>query len=75
MSQCACVIMWTYHLLIEVGMKYRIPTKQWNDNQVALHIASNKVSHERIKHIEDDCHFISEKILENFISTGYVKTR
>lgn len=30
--------------------------------------------HEQIKHIEVDCHFIREKILENEISIGHVKT-
>ena len=44
------------------------------DNQAAIHIASNMVFHERIKHIEIDCHFVCKKIQLGLISTRYVKT-
>ncbi|RVX08747.1 Retrovirus-related Pol polyprotein from transposon RE1 [Vitis vinifera] len=74
MSQATCEIIWIHQLLCEVGMKCTMPAKLWCDNQAALHIAANPVYHERTKHIEVDCHFIREKIEENLVSTGYVKT-
>ncbi|RVW84739.1 Retrovirus-related Pol polyprotein from transposon RE1 [Vitis vinifera] len=74
MAQATCEIIWIHQLLCEVGMKCAMPAKLWCDNQVALHIAANLVYHERTKHIEVDYHFIREKIEENLVSTGYVKT-
>ncbi|EOY32437.1 Uncharacterized protein TCM_040357 [Theobroma cacao] len=66
---------WMYQLLSEIGLKSSLPAKLWRDNQVALHIASNLVFHERTKHIEIDCHFVCEKIQQEFIPTRYVKTK
>ncbi|KAL6312245.1 hypothetical protein AAG906_020789 [Vitis piasezkii] len=74
MAQATCEIIWIHQLLCEVGMKCTMPAKLWCDNQATLHIAANPVYHERTKHIEVDYHFICEKIEENLVSTGYVKT-
>ncbi|KAL6311472.1 hypothetical protein AAG906_012053 [Vitis piasezkii] len=74
MAQATCEIIWIHQLLCEVGMKCTMPVKLWCDNQAVLHIVANPAYHERTKHIEVDCHFIREKIEENLVSTGYVKT-
>ena len=74
MTQSVCEIMWLHLPLMEVSIKTPVPAKLWCDNQVALHIASNLVFHERTKHIEIDCHFVREKIQPGLISMGYVKT-
>ena len=75
MTQFVCEIMWLHQLLMEVNIETPVSIKLWCDNQVALYIVSNPVFHERIKHIEIDCHFVREKIQFNLISIGYIKTR
>ena len=75
MAHSVCEIMWLHQLLMELDIKTPVLTKLRCNNQVAIHVASNPVFHERTKYIEIDCHFIREKIQLGLISTGYVKTR
>ena len=74
MAQSVQEIVWIHQLMKEVGLATSLPAKLWCDNKAALHIASNSVFHERTKHIEIDCHFIRDKIKENFIFTGHVRS-
>jgi hypothetical protein len=58
MSNTASELTWLQHFLQEIGFAAPTSIPLFCDNQVAIHIASNSVIHERTKHIEVDCHFV-----------------
>ena len=73
-AMATCELVWVKQLLKELKFGEISKMELVCDNQVALHIASNPVFHERIKHIEIDCHFVREKILSGDIVTKFVKS-
>ncbi|XP_031256490.1 DNA topoisomerase 3-alpha-like [Pistacia vera] len=74
MAQVTCELIWTRHLLREIGFGDPGTMDLWCDNQASIHIANNPVFHERIKHIEVDCHFVREKLEQKLIATNHVRT-
>ena len=67
-----CELIWLKQLLQKLKYSEVTQMKLISDNQVALHIASNPIFHERTKYIEIDCYFIREKVLSRCIATSFV---
>ena len=74
MAQAVSEVIWLVRLLEELGINNLTPIQLNCDNQSALHIARNPVFHERTKHIEIDCHFTRDKVLEGLLQLTYLPT-
>jgi len=61
-------------ILSSLGVKHVQPMQLCSDSQAALHIARNPVFHERTKHIEVDCHFVRDELVNGTICTVFVRT-
>jgi len=75
MAAAAAEVTWMVRLLGELGISNLKPVTLHCDNQPALHIARNPVFHERTKHIDIDCHFTREKVLEGLLQLTYLPTK
>ncbi|XP_021717909.1 uncharacterized protein LOC110685690 [Chenopodium quinoa] len=67
MAVAASKVTWLVRLLGDLGITNLKPITRHCDNLYALHIARNPVFHERTKHINIDCYFTREKVLEGLI--------
>lgn len=74
-ANAASEVTWVVRLLQEFGLSDLKPVTLHCDNISAIHIAKNPVFHERTKHIDLDCHFTREKILEGLLQLTYLPTK
>lgn len=75
MAAITCELKWLKGLLLSLGIHHPKAIPLFCDNQSALYLAQNPVFHERIKHIEVDCHFVRDAILDGLIAPTYVSTK
>lgn len=82
MTHNTCEHVWLKRLLQALNF-WKVGQNFWKvgqmelvcDSQMALHLSSNLVSRERTKQVENDFHFIREKILSEVIRTFSVNSK
>lgn len=67
-------LVWIKGILKDLGIEQTTPMIMHCDNQAAIHIAPNSVFHERTKHIEIDCHKVSQMIVLRVILKCYIRS-
>lgn len=75
MASAAAEVTWLVRLLEDLAITNLKPITLNCDNQSAIYIAKNPVFHDRTKHIEIDCHFTRDKVLEGLIQLSYLPTK
>ncbi len=75
MADLTCELTWLKRLHEDFGVKIHIPARVFCENQAAIHISQNPVFHERIKHIELDCHLVRDKIEDGSTAIAFVQSR
>ncbi|CAH9064897.1 unnamed protein product [Cuscuta europaea] len=73
MATLTCELLWLKSLLSSLRITLP-PIRLLCDNKAAIHIASNPMFHERIKHIELDCHFIRDHVRSGVIIPSHIST-
>ena len=65
-------MLWVCSLLRDIVVDISDPMTLYCDNQTAIFIIDNPISHERTKHIEVDCHFLRDLLMKKHIITTYL---
>lgn len=74
MATTTCELIWLRQLLKDFDIVHNAPALIFCDNDAALQIATNPTFHERTKHIEIDCHFVREKVLDKSIKLMQIRS-
>lgn len=75
MASTASEVTWIVRLLVEMGVSNLKQVTLDCDNQSALYISKNPVFYDRKKHIEIDCHFTCDKVMEGLLQLFYIPTQ
>lgn len=72
MTAIVSELIWLSGLLQESNVSISVPIKLFSTSKSAIQIVGNFIFHERMKHIEIDCHFIRDKVKAGFIDPQFV---
>lgn len=75
MASAAAEVTWVANILTKLGVTNLKPITFHCDNQSAIYIAKNLDFHDRTKHIEIDCHYTRNKVLEGLLQVSYLLTK
>ncbi|KAI3729444.1 hypothetical protein L6452_18102 [Arctium lappa] len=67
MAVATCELVWIKQLLKDLDVPHSQSILLFCDNKSARKIASNPTFHERTKHIDIDCHFVREKVMDKLV--------
>lgn len=70
-SELECIA----HLLLDLRLPLHLPVLMHCDNMAAQHIAENPMFPERTKHLNTDCPYTHDKVLEGFLQTSHVTSK
>jgi hypothetical protein len=73
-TYAACQMIWLESLMRELKCQLQLPLQLLIDNQSAINLARNPVSHGRSKHIETRFHFIREQVMNGKIDMVHCST-
>ncbi|GAA0141835.1 transmembrane signal receptor [Lithospermum erythrorhizon] len=74
MAFVICELKWLKGLLHCLDVDHPQPMELKCDSESTLYLVQNPIFHERTKHIEIDCHFLRDTILDGTISITHVLT-
>ena len=75
MASVVAELTWLIGLYKELGITVEVPIHLYCDSKAAIQIAANPIFHEKTKHIDIDCHFVREKIVQGIKQTHHVSTK
>ncbi|XP_070007778.1 uncharacterized mitochondrial protein AtMg00810-like [Nicotiana sylvestris] len=75
MASVVAELTWLIGLYKELRVEVEVPMDLYYDSKAAIQIVVNPIFHEHTKHIDIDCHFVREKIIQGLVKTYYVYTK